>query len=189
MLQEDELDYGAVPEYRGETPTRPATAEFTYTFIGWDKRITAVTDDSTYTATYEKTPIPPVTKKATLTFDLAGGTIDGKANLVIAAEVGDVITIPKAPVRDGYTFQYWRGSAYYPGDKYTVEGDHTFTAVWKKNANANGGKGSSPNTGDAFGGTVAALAIAAVCALCLAVITMYQRRRRPSERAKGHDMR
>ena len=187
VLQEDELDYGIVPEYRGETPTRPATDTFSYTFAGWDKKITAVEGDSTYTATYEATPIPPAPKKATLTFDLGGGSIDGKTSLTIEADVGDVITIPKAPVRDGYTFKYWKGSEYHPGDKYTVEGDHTFTAVWEKNTDDDGGssdnggnaaKGSSPNTGDTLGGAVAALAIAAVCVLCIAVIAMFRCRQR-----------
>ena len=80
----------------------------------------------------EPDPAPRPNEEGTLTFDLAGGTIDGKETLTIKANVGDVITIPEAPVRDGYTFKYWKGSEYYPGDKYKVEGDHTFTAVWEK---------------------------------------------------------
>ena len=165
-----------------------------------------MTGDATYTAVYEATAVPPVpVKKGTLTFDLSGGTIDGKTSLTIEANVGDVITIPEAPVRDGYTFKYWKGSEYYPGDKYTVEGDHAFTAVWEKNASNGGGgsssggsatkgasatgtsaKSSSPSTGDAFGGAVAALGIAAACALCLAVIAIFQRRRRLLEHTGEH---
>ena len=123
--------------------------------------------------------ITALKKKGTLTFDCGGGTIDGKASLTIEANVGDVITIPEAPVRDGYTFKYWKGSEYYPGDKYTVEGDHTFTAVWEKKpgGGGNGGTGS-PGTGDAFGGTIAALAATAACALCLAILALRQRPRR-----------
>ena len=70
-----------------------------------------------------------------ITFDLGGGTIDGDAGpLVWMCEKGEVITMPEAPVRDGYTFVCWRGSEYQPGDEYTVEGEHTFTAEWEKNA-------------------------------------------------------
>ena len=47
------------------------------------------------------------------------------------AKYDEVITIIDAPDRDGYTFTYWKGSSYQPGDKYTVTGDHTFTAQWK----------------------------------------------------------
>ena len=51
-----------------------------------------------------------------------------------AVEVGKYFTLPEAPIRDGYTFLYWEGSRYNPGDKYKVTGtDHTFTAVWEKN--------------------------------------------------------
>ena len=48
-------------------------------------------------------------------------------------DVGDAISILGAPTRDGFTFRYWKGSAYNPGDPYTVTGDHTFTAVWAAN--------------------------------------------------------
>lgn len=42
---------------------------------------------------------------------------------------GQKITIPKAPVKKGYKFLYWKGSKYYPGDKYTVTTSHKFTAL------------------------------------------------------------
>lgn len=32
---------------------------------------------------------------------------------------GEVITIRDKPTREGYTFLYWKGSEYYPGDSYT----------------------------------------------------------------------
>lgn len=76
-------------------------------------------------------------KKATLTFHLAGGTLNGTTgDYAITADVGSVIVIPAAPTREGYTFQYWEGSNYNPGDKYKVEGDHEFTAIWKQNGPA-----------------------------------------------------
>jgi len=136
-----------------------------------------VEGDHTFTAVWEEAPAP--IEKATLTFDLAGGTLDGKTGTItIEANVGDVIEIPKAPTREGYTFKYWKGSEYHPGDKYTVEGDHTFTAEWKKSTNAAAAKGSSPKTGDMFGTPFAALAATAACALCLAAIAMLKIRRR-----------
>ncbi len=52
-LQELTLAYGETPEYTGQTPTQPATAEYEYTFTGWDKEIVAVTADANYTAQFE----------------------------------------------------------------------------------------------------------------------------------------
>lgn len=46
--------------------------------------------------------------------------------------VDEIITIRKAPTRRGYTFKYWKGSEYQPGDPYTVEDHHTFVAQWEK---------------------------------------------------------
>ena len=93
-------------------------------------------------------------EKATLTFDLAGGTLDGETGkITVEANVGDTIKLPSAPTREGYTFQYWKGSEYKAGAEYEVEGDHTFTAIWEENKaktytvtfNANG-HGTAPAT-------------------------------------------
>ncbi|HAM14945.1 MAG TPA: hypothetical protein DCP91_03605, partial [Eggerthellaceae bacterium] len=131
-LQGGRVAYGETPEYKGATPEKPATARCTYTFKGWDKDIVPVTGDATYTATYAETA-----KKGTLTFDLAGGTIDGKTGTItIEANVGDTIKLPGAPTREGYTFKFWKGSEYEAGADYEVEGDHAFTAEWEKDAPA-----------------------------------------------------
>jgi len=93
---------------------------------------------------------PPVTVQHTITYELNGGTLDGMTGTVTwTVDDGTVIALP-APVRDGYTFDYWEGSRYNAGDKYTVTGDHTFKAVWKTAAGGNGKGGSSKGakTGD-----------------------------------------
>ena len=90
---------------------------------------------------------------ATITLDLGGGTLDGQTGTIeIPARYGDTIKLPTGtPTLKGYTFQYWEGSKYNPGDDYKVEGDHTLTAVYKKNSP------TIPPTGDA---TPLALALA-----------------------------
>ena len=54
-LQEETLEYGTLPKYKREAPTRETTKEYTYTFKGWDKEITEVTNNQEYIATYTET--------------------------------------------------------------------------------------------------------------------------------------
>ncbi|MBQ1752477.1 MAG: hypothetical protein II109_03580, partial [Paludibacteraceae bacterium] len=67
-LQSGELDYGATPAYTGETPTKQATAQYTYTFNGWDSDIEVVRGAKDYTATYTST-----TNKYLITFENYNG--------------------------------------------------------------------------------------------------------------------
>ena len=84
----------------------------------------------------------------TISYDLNGGTLDGKSGTVeITASYGDKIVLPK-PTRKGYSFRYWKGSRYKAGASYTVNGDHTFTAQWKKSKGSGGDGGGGAKTGD-----------------------------------------
>ena len=66
-----------------------------------------------------------------ITLNLNGGTLNGASGTITEQYYeGDVIVMPK-PSRSGYTFRYWKGSEYNPGDSYTVEGAHKFTAIWE----------------------------------------------------------
>lgn len=127
-LQSSEYAAGEMPEYEGETPTKSATAQYTYTFAGWEPELAEVTEEAIYTATYES-----IVNEYELTFDLNGGTLDGQTGTItIKCKYGDIVRLPGAPTKEGYKFLYWKGSEYAAGAEYTVEGAHTFTAEWEE---------------------------------------------------------
>ena len=87
---------------------------------------------------------------ADITWDLGGGQIDGSTEpIVLHCKEGDVITVIKAPVREGYRFLYWKGSSYQPGQSYSVAGDHTFVAQWEKITEQETADDTSGQTGKA----------------------------------------
>lgn len=125
-----------------------------YRFDGWfsDDKLTQAYDFSK-SVTGDLTLYAKWTQLATLTFDLAGGTLDGQTGKVtVDAAIGDTIKLPAAPTRAGYRFKFWKGSEYAAGADYKVDGDHEFTAEWEKE----GGKQEeypSPEVSNSRGGT------------------------------------
>lgn len=65
---------------------------------------------------------------------------------------------------------YWQGSEYYPGDEYVVDGDHTLTAVYQKNAP------TIPPTGDGMLTWVFVMGGVAAVALMTLLIVFLRRR-------------
>lgn len=49
------VEWGSMPSYDGETPTKESTAEFDYIFSGWSPEVVAATEDTTYIATFKET--------------------------------------------------------------------------------------------------------------------------------------
>ena len=55
VLKEEQVEYGTVPTAPETNPTKAADAQYTYTFKGWDKEITAVTGEVIYNAEFTET--------------------------------------------------------------------------------------------------------------------------------------
>ena len=103
-LQEETLGYGTLPKYKGEAPTREKTKEYTYTFKGWDKEITEVTNNQEYIATYTETK-----NKYNVKFTNYDGSILQEETLeygTIPVYKGDVPTREKTEEYT-YTFKDW----------------------------------------------------------------------------------
>ena len=97
VLQEEILDYGSIPTYKKETPTKTRTEEYTYEFDKWSPEITKVTSDQEYKATYKKTK-----NKYTITY-----INDGEEYHKETLEYGSVITSIQDPTKEGHTFTGW----------------------------------------------------------------------------------
>ena len=108
------VEYGQTPTHAD--PTKPATAEFTYTFAGWTPNVVAVTGNATYTATYSSTK-----NSYTVTFV----DYDGTELKVETVEYGQAATPPANPVRENYYFMGW------DSDFSFVTEDMTVTATYK----------------------------------------------------------
>lgn len=75
-------------------PVKETDGEYTYTFAGWDKDVTAVEGNTTYTATYTKEAIV-----YTITF-LADGEVVGEDTYSVEDKE---IAVPEVPTKDHYT--------------------------------------------------------------------------------------
>ena len=111
------------------------TTEATTTTASPETTTTTETTTTEVPTTEVPTTEAPTTEAPStvqISFHLDGGTLQGQTGTVtLEARVGDVITLPEAPTREGYKFLYWKGSVYQPGANYTVTGPKTFTAVWE----------------------------------------------------------
>ena len=104
--------YGTTPSYDGATPTKTATAQYTYTFDTWTPAIATVTGNQTYTATYTST-----VNEYTITW-----VIDETSEQE-TYEYGETPT-HEDPVKEGYLFTGWDPSIT------PVTQDQTYTATF-----------------------------------------------------------
>lgn len=121
-LQSSEVEYGETPVYNGLTPTKAATAQYTYTFAGWDKEIVTVTGDATYTATYSST-----INTYTVTWKNADDTVletDTNVPYGTTPSYDGATPTKAADTANTYTFSHWSPTVS------EVTGDITYTAVF-----------------------------------------------------------
>ncbi len=116
VLQSEEIEYGAMPQFNGNIPTKPADAQYTYTFAGWTPEITAVTGNATYTATYSNT-----LNQYTVTFyDEDGTTVLGTPQTV---DYGSAAVAPEMEIPQCVSLSWDNDFSY-------ITGNLTVKAVW-----------------------------------------------------------
>ena len=101
-LKTEDYFSGETPSYTGSTPTKPATAEYTYTHTGWTPTIVAMANaNAAYTATYSQTE-----NKYTVTISAeANGSASpaSVSNIGCTTASGDITATPNT----GYQFNGW----------------------------------------------------------------------------------
>ena len=119
-LKTEQVAYGVTPAYTGATPTKTATAQYTYTFNNtWSPAVTTVSGDATYTAQFDST-----VNTYTITW------LDGNGNTLKTDEVayGEMPDYGDTPTKDAdkacseYTFAGWTPAIE------SVTGAQTYTA-------------------------------------------------------------
>ncbi len=103
VLKTQTVNEGSAATAPSTNPTRPSTAETTYTFSGWDVSFSNVTSNLTVTAQYTES-----VRKYTVTFN----DYDGTKITSVSVEYGKSATAPADPTRPAdaqytYTFTGW----------------------------------------------------------------------------------
>ena len=133
VLETDEgVEYGAMPQYNGQVPTRPDGDQVEYVFAGWTPEVTAVTGDVTYTAAFTEQALV----KHAVTFDANGGAGTMEPQTIINGR--DNQLAPNAFTRENYLFTGWNTAADGSGATYAdgasimnLDDDITLYAQWQ----------------------------------------------------------
>ena len=125
VLQSTKVAYGTKPAYTGTTPTKAATAQYTYSFKGWSPEIVAVTGDTTYTAEFNS-----VLREYTVTWK-NGDTVLQSTKVAYGTKPAYTGTTPTKAATAQYTYSFKGWSP----EIIAVTGDTTYTAEFNATTN------------------------------------------------------
>lgn len=116
LVNNYDVTYGTMAEFLGTNPTRESNIDYTYDFTGWSPALGPVTNDVTYTATYEQKD-----RMYTITFLNEGGTLIETQFL----KHNDVPVCENTPTKVGHTLVWSPAIA-------AVTSDATYTATFEE---------------------------------------------------------
>lgn len=119
-LSASDFAYGVKPSYSGDTPTKAATKQYSYTFKGWNPEIAAVSKATTYEAVFDS-----VLNKYTIAFT------DGIK--ILQSSDGDYGSMPdytkSEPIKESSSKYDYKFKAWTPALA-KITDDATYTAVF-----------------------------------------------------------
>ncbi|MBR3149954.1 MAG: hypothetical protein IKF64_07270 [Eubacterium sp.] len=118
------LPEGDVPNYDGETPTKPDDEEYTYTFEGWTPEVVAATGDAVYTATF--TAVPKINTYTVIWQNYDGTVLETDENVEEGTIPNYDGETPTKPDDEHYTYTFDKWSP----EISTVSGNVTYTATF-----------------------------------------------------------
>ena len=125
-LYKAEFDYGTTPVYGGAVPTKPADAQYTYTFDSWSPNIHPVQGDDVYTAVFSKT-----VNQYTVTFKNWDGAVLQSTSVAYGDMPIYTGATPTKPATDQYTYTF----SGWDTEITNVTGDVVYTAQFDATVN------------------------------------------------------
>jgi hypothetical protein len=136
ILSEEDVLTNQVPNYTGATPERPISQGKIYKFIGWDKEITKVKENVSYTAQYNYELI-----------DYVVSVYDGNDGLVLSTtyHFGDELVLPETATKTStaqfdYEFAGWDNKSNYVYSNMDIRANfkeilRSYCITWNVNGN------------------------------------------------------
>lgn len=118
VLQQDSLEHGTMPQFRGEEPTRAQEGAQVYWFTGWEPEVVAATDDARYVAQFADSTL-------TFTVVVTNGTQETTNIYPWGTEIELTANAP-----EGYHFVSWSNGATEETITVTITSDTTFRSMF-----------------------------------------------------------
>ncbi len=122
VLQEETLDYGVLPEYKGEIPEKAEDAQYIYTFDKWDKAVVEVSGETVYTATY---------RTQLKTYEIKFVNYDGTELYTVTVDYGKTPEYKGAEPKKAEDVSFRYDFIGWTPEVVPVTGEATYTAVFK----------------------------------------------------------
>ncbi len=141
ILKTEQVEYGTLPQYTGNTPVKESDEKYQYSFDKWTPSVSVVTGVAEYTAVFTQSDL----SEYTITYDANGGENAPQSQ---TKNPNQTIKLSSTiPTREGYTFAGWNnifeGTVYQVGGDYSTNLSVTMVAMWEETCSNCDGTGET----------------------------------------------